>query len=128
MQKSSMWSSLVIFLSAHYVHGDWKETNEGKVYEDNGQMQDKHLLQLLSGIIQWVSPPDAIANAIECGKSESEMLDCCRALLAIATVTTPLVFDQLLKSISPFGTLSLLSALMCEVVEVLMANFTVEET
>ncbi|XP_058213435.1 uncharacterized protein LOC131325276 isoform X13 [Rhododendron vialii] len=95
---------------------------------DNGQMQDKHLLQLLSGIIQWVSPPDAIANAIECGKSESEMLDGCRALLAIATVTTPLAFDQLLNSISPFGTLSLMSALTCEVVKVFMANFTVEET
>ncbi|KAI8556163.1 hypothetical protein RHMOL_Rhmol05G0230600 [Rhododendron molle] len=95
---------------------------------DNGQMQDKHLLQLLSGIIQWVSPPDAIANAIECGKSESEMLDGCRALLAIATVTTPLAFDQLLKSISPYGTLSLLSALTCEVVKVFMANFTVDET
>ncbi|KAH7867446.1 hypothetical protein Vadar_033517 [Vaccinium darrowii] len=95
---------------------------------DNGQMQDQHLLQLLSGIIQWVSPPDAIAKAIECGKSESEMLDGCRALLAIATITTPLVFDRLLKSISPFGTLSLLSALTCEVVKVYMANFTEEET
>lgn len=29
----------------------------------------------------------------------SEMLDGCRALLSIATVTTPFVFDQLLKSI-----------------------------
>lgn len=29
---------------------------------------------------------------------------------------------------SPFGTLSLLSALTCEVVKVFMANFTVEET
>ncbi|KAG5531333.1 hypothetical protein RHGRI_026075 [Rhododendron griersonianum] len=66
---------------------------------DYGQMQDKHLLRLLSGIIQWVSPPDVIANAIECGKRESEMLDGCRALLAIATVTMPLAFDQLLKSI-----------------------------
>jgi hypothetical protein len=29
----------------------------------------------------------------------SEMLDGCRALLSIANVTTPFVFDQLLKSI-----------------------------
>ena len=29
----------------------------------------------------------------------SEMLDGCRALLSIATVTTPFVFDQLLKAI-----------------------------
>lgn len=29
----------------------------------------------------------------------SEMLDGCRALLSIATVTTPFLFDRLLKSI-----------------------------
>lgn len=95
---------------------------------DNGQMQEKHLLQLLSGIIQWINPPDAVSKAIECGKSESEMLDGCRALLAIATVTTPAVFDRLLKSISSFGTITLLSSLMCEVIKVLMANYTDEET
>ncbi|KAA8534672.1 hypothetical protein F0562_032189 [Nyssa sinensis] len=91
-------------------------------------MQEQHLQQLLCGILQWIDPPDAILKAIECGRSESEMLDGCRALLSIATVTTPLVFDQLLKSIRPFGTLSLLSGLMCEVVKVLMANYTEEET
>lgn len=55
------------------------------------------------------------------------MLDGCRALLAIATVTTPIVFDRLLKSVSSFGTLTLLSSLMCEVLKVLMANYTDEE-
>ncbi|XP_059628544.1 uncharacterized protein LOC132271236 isoform X3 [Cornus florida] len=95
---------------------------------DNGHMQEQHLRQLLCGIIQWIDPPHAISKAIECGKSESEMLDGCRALLSIATVTNPLVFDQLLKSISPFGTLSLLSGLMCEVIKVLMENYTEEET
>lgn len=95
---------------------------------DNGQLQEQHLLQLLSGIIQWISPPDAVSKAIECGKSESEMLDGCRALLAIATVTTPLVFDRLLKSVSSFGTITLLSSLMCEVLKVLMANYSDEET
>lgn len=95
---------------------------------DNVQMHEHHLLELLSGIIQWIDPPDAVSKAIECGKSErlypcqllfppniqyfflfsrvlkfilvffSEMLDGCRALLSIATVTTPSVFDQLLKS------------------------------
>jgi len=90
----------------------------------------------------------------------SEMLDGCRALLAITTVTTPLVFDKLLKSVrsvtwchttsldysaivfvhksvqiwlfalifSPIGTISLLSSLMCEVIKVLMANYSEEET
>ncbi|KAI7987379.1 hypothetical protein LOK49_LG13G00398 [Camellia lanceoleosa] len=67
---------------------------------DEGQMQEQHLLQLLAGILQWINPPDVVSKAIECGKSESEMLDDCRALSAIASIVTPLVFDQLLKSIS----------------------------
>ncbi|KAK9043523.1 hypothetical protein V6N11_071861 [Hibiscus sabdariffa] len=95
---------------------------------DNGKMQENHLLQLLSGILQWIDPPDVVSKAIEEGKSESEMLDGCRALLSIATATTPFVFDQLLKAIRPCGTLSLLSTLMCEVVKVLMTNNTDEET
>lgn len=90
-------------------------------------MHEHHLLQLLSGIIQWIDPPEAVSKAIECGRSErsypctviyiyiyifknyvsnsltlgsifSEMLDGCRAFLSIATVTTPSIFDQLLKS------------------------------
>ncbi|XP_050223404.1 uncharacterized protein LOC126673345 [Mercurialis annua] len=95
---------------------------------DNGQMQEQHLLLLLSGIIQWIDPPDAVSQAIESGKSDSEMLDGCRALLSMATVITPVVFDQLLKSIRPFGTLAMLSTLMCEVIKVLMTNITDEET
>ncbi|XP_057961919.1 uncharacterized protein LOC131153553 isoform X2 [Malania oleifera] len=94
----------------------------------NVQMQEHHLLQMLSGVIQWIDPPDAVSKAIECGKSESEMLDGCRGLLSIASVTTTHVFDRLLKPIRPFGTLSLLSALMCEVVRHLMANNAEEET
>ncbi|KAM7532194.1 hypothetical protein LguiB_035604 [Lonicera macranthoides] len=95
---------------------------------DNGHAQVQHLLQLLSGIILWIDPPDAISNAIACGKSESEMLDGCRALLSVATATTLPVFDELLKSIRPFGTLRLLSSLMCEVVKDLMVHNTEEET
>ncbi|XP_044482396.1 exportin-4 isoform X2 [Mangifera indica] len=95
---------------------------------DNGQMQEHHLLQLLSGILSWVDPPDIVAKAIESGRSESEMLDGCRALLSIATVTTPFIFDRLLKSIRPFGTLTLLSTLMCEVIKNLMLNSSDEET
>ncbi|KAH0972651.1 hypothetical protein GBA52_024807 [Prunus armeniaca] len=95
---------------------------------DNVQMHEHHLLELLSGIIQWIDPPDAVSKAIECGKSESEMLDGCRALLSIATVTTPSVFDQLLKSTRPYGTLTLLCVLMSEVVKNLMTNNSEEET
>ncbi|XP_058101583.1 uncharacterized protein LOC131245863 isoform X3 [Magnolia sinica] len=95
---------------------------------DNGQVQEKHLLQMLCGIVQWIDPPDAIPTAIKCGKSESEMLDGCRALLSIATLATPVVFDNLLKSIRPFGTISLLSALTCVVVRANAANDNEEET
>ncbi|XP_074292806.1 uncharacterized protein LOC141619685 isoform X2 [Silene latifolia] len=95
---------------------------------DNALMQEHHLVQLLTGVIQWVHPPDAVAREIECGKSESEMLDGCRALLAIATIISPFVFDRLLKSICPFGTITLLSGLMSEVVKALMATETDEET
>ncbi|KAF8017869.1 hypothetical protein BT93_H2928 [Corymbia citriodora subsp. variegata] len=95
---------------------------------DNGQLQEHHLLQLLSGIIPWIEPPDLVSKQIECGKSESEMLDGCRALLAMATVTSPTMFNQLLKSIRPFGTFTLLSTLMCEVIKVLMTKGPDEET
>ncbi|KVH96682.1 Armadillo-type fold [Cynara cardunculus var. scolymus] len=94
---------------------------------DAGHSQGKHLLQLISGIIQWIDPPDVVAKAIECGRSESELLDGCRGLLSIAAVTNPVSFDELLKHIRPFGTLSLLSALMCEVVKDLMIKDLDEE-
>lgn len=86
------------------------------------------MLQLLSGIIQWIDPPDAVSQAIEDGKSESELLDGCRALLSIATVTNPIVLDNLLKSIRPFGTLAFLSTLMCQVVKVLLTKNCEEGT
>lgn len=95
---------------------------------DDGQMQEHHLLQLLSGIIQWIDPPDAVSQAIEDGKSESELLDGCRALLSIATVTNPIVLDNLLKSIRPFGTLAFLSTLMCQVIKVLLTKNCEEGT
>ncbi|CAN4115669.1 unnamed protein product [Withania somnifera] len=95
---------------------------------DDGSTQKQHLLHLLSGIIPWIEPPDVVSKEIENGKSESEFLDGCRGLLCMANVTNLLVFDELLKSIRPYGTLSLLSALMCEVVKDLIANHTEEET
>ncbi|XP_073305923.1 uncharacterized protein [Primulina huaijiensis] len=94
---------------------------------DNGYTQRQLLLQLLAGILPWVEPPDAVSKVIECGKSESELLDGCRALLSIATVTTPLVFNELLKSMRPHGTLGLLSDLTCEVIKDLVRNHSEEE-
>ncbi|KAK4406164.1 hypothetical protein Sango_0622900 [Sesamum angolense] len=61
---------------------------------DSGNMQRQHLLQMLAGIVQWIEPPDTVSKAIKSGKSESELLDGCRALMSVATVTTPLVFDE----------------------------------
>ncbi|KAK9137879.1 hypothetical protein Sjap_008473 [Stephania japonica] len=95
---------------------------------DDGQIQEQHLLQILSCLVQWICPPDTITAAINSGKSESEFLDGCRALLSMATLTTPKVFDKLLRSISPFGTLSLLSSLTCEVVQARATSNTTEET
>ncbi|XP_076931070.1 uncharacterized protein LOC143596096 isoform X2 [Bidens hawaiensis] len=57
----------------------------------------------------------------------SELLDGCRGLLSISAVTNPIMFDDLLKHIRPFGTLSLLSALMCEVIKDLMTKDMEEE-
>ncbi|XP_021863776.1 uncharacterized protein [Spinacia oleracea] len=65
----------------------------------NVQLREHHLVQLVSGIIQWIHPPDVISRTIESGKSES-----------------------------PFGTITLLCGLMSEVVKVLMATNTDEET
>ncbi|XP_071934674.1 uncharacterized protein [Coffea arabica] len=95
---------------------------------DNGHMQGQHLLQLLSGVVEWIDPPDAVAKSIQNGKSDSELLDGCHALLSMAAVTSPLMFDQLLKPIRPYGTLHLLYALMSEVVKDIMENHTEEET
>ncbi|KAL3520991.1 hypothetical protein ACH5RR_019140 [Cinchona calisaya] len=95
---------------------------------DNGHTQGQHLLQLLAGVIEWMDPPDAVAKTIQNGKSDSELLDGCRALLSMANVTSPLMFDQLLKSIRPYGTLHFLSALMSEVIKDLTENDTEEET
>lgn len=33
-------------------------------------MQGQHLVQLLSGIIEWMDPPLAVSKAIQDGKSE----------------------------------------------------------
>lgn len=95
---------------------------------DNVQMREQHLLQLLSGILDWIDPPDVVSQAIENGKSESEMLDGCRALLSMASITNVILFDQLLKSTRPFGTSVLLSNLMCEVLKVFMSHFTEDES
>ncbi|EPS69621.1 hypothetical protein M569_05144, partial [Genlisea aurea] len=100
----------------------------GNIFPDSEHVQRQHLMQLLAGIAEWLEPPEAVTNAIKNGKSESEMLDGCRGLLSIANVTTPIVFDDLLKSSRPYGTLTLLSAVMHEVMNDLMENNAEEET
>ncbi|KAF3796350.1 Exportin-4 [Nymphaea thermarum] len=95
---------------------------------DDGQTQEKHLLQMLSGIIQWIDPPDVACEAVRHGKSESELLDGFRALLAIATITSRVVFDKLLKSLRPYGTLTLLSGLTCEAIKARSSASDEEET
>ncbi|KAK4596630.1 hypothetical protein RGQ29_014596 [Quercus rubra] len=126
--REGYWLDCPIAVSARKLIVQFCSLTGTIFLSDNGQMHEHHLLQLLSGIIEWIDPPEAVAKAIGCGKSESEMLDGCRALLSIANVTTPFVFDQLLMSIRPFGTLTLLSTLMCEVVKVLMSTYPEEET
>ncbi|KAL1350471.1 hypothetical protein HN51_014532 [Arachis hypogaea] len=122
------WLDCPIAVSARKLIVQFCSLTGAVFASDDVKMHEQHLLQLLSGIIEWVDPPDAVSRAIESGKSESEMLDGCRALLAIAHVATPYVFDDLLKPMRPFGTLTFLSMLMSEVIKVLMTSNTDEET
>ncbi|GAB2246564.1 hypothetical protein Droror1_Dr00002057 [Drosera rotundifolia] len=94
---------------------------------DNSKMQEHHLIQLLCGIFPWINPPAVVSQELENGKSDSEMLDACRALLAMANVTSPVVFDGLLRSICPSGTIDLLSALMAEALKSLIMSDSDEE-
>lgn len=43
-------------------------------------MQENHLLQLLSGILQWIDPPDVVSKAIEEGKSERLVFHICSSV------------------------------------------------
>eukprot|EP01018_Ginkgo_biloba_P030182 Gb_04408 [translate_table: standard] len=96
---------------------------------DSGQTQEQHLQRMLSGIVPWVDPPDAVISAVKSGKSESELIDGCRALLSVASLTAPSVFDQLLKDFSrPLSTLHLLSSLTCEVIKVNVGDHDEEDT
>ncbi|KAI5070172.1 hypothetical protein GOP47_0014515 [Adiantum capillus-veneris] len=84
---------------------------------DNGITQEEHLQRLLIGITTWISPPIPIISAIKNGKSESELLDGCRALGSIASLTSPAAFDSFLK---PSGSIfNLLSSLTIEVIRAL---------
>ncbi|KAH9315354.1 hypothetical protein KI387_023981, partial [Taxus chinensis] len=96
---------------------------------DGGWTQEQHLQRMLSGIMSWVNPAHVVVSTIKSGKSESELIDGCHALLSVACLTAPTVFDQLLKGYSShFSTLSLLSSLTCEVIKVNFDNYDEEET
>ncbi|XP_022633524.1 exportin-4 isoform X4 [Vigna radiata var. radiata] len=96
--REGYWIDCPVAVSARKLVVQFCSLTGPVFLSDDRKMHEQHLLQLLSGIIEWVDPPDAVLKAIENGKSDSEMLDGCRALLAIANVTTPHDFDGLLKS------------------------------
>ncbi|XP_066370501.1 uncharacterized protein [Miscanthus floridulus] len=101
----------------------------GSVFpNDNGDAQIKHLMLILSAVVLWIEPPDVIAASIRNGGSESEFIDGCHALLSMASLTTGSLFDNLLKSIRPYGTVNLLSALTSEAVKSVLNNQSEEET
>ncbi|XP_020582079.1 exportin-4-like [Phalaenopsis equestris] len=95
---------------------------------DNGHTQSNHLLQILSSVIQWIEPPEEVINVIRSGRSESEFIDGCHALLSIATLTTPSLFDNFLLSLRPFGTIHFLSILTSNVIKADVVNHDEEET
>eukprot|EP00249_Psilotum_nudum_P010588 c22631_g1_i2 orf=152-3370(+) len=82
---------------------------------DGGTTHEQHMQLLLSAVTTWLSPPEAVISSIKSGKSESELIDGCRALLSIATLSSPSSFDQLLKPLA--STLNLLSSLTQEVIK-----------
>ncbi|CAA6673264.1 unnamed protein product [Spirodela intermedia] len=84
---------------------------------DNGQTQEKHLLQILSAVLKWMDPPAAVIAAVRSGRPDSEILDGCHAFLSMATLTSTLLFDNLLRPIRSYGTLQFLSALTCEIIQ-----------
>lgn len=95
---------------------------------DNGETQIKHLLQILSSVINWIEPADAVITAVLSGQTESELIDGCHLLLSMATVTSASLFDNLLRHMRSYGTLHLLSILTCEVVKADVARNDEEET
>lgn len=88
-------------------------------------MQIKHILQILSSVVQWIEPADAVIAEVISGRSEryqlksiltmvclkvklihlyylfffSELIDGCHVLLSIATLTNAFLFDNLLRSL-----------------------------
>ncbi|PKA65100.1 hypothetical protein AXF42_Ash013221 [Apostasia shenzhenica] len=78
--------------------------------------------------MQWIEPSGVVIEAIRSGRSESEFVDGCHALLSIASFTTPILFDNLLHSLRPFGTIHFLSALTNDVVNAYVVNYDEEET
>lgn len=93
---------------------------------DRGATQEQHLQCFLIGIMSWISSPDSLILAIKTGKSESELLDGCRALGSIASLTSPSAFDNFLK---PLGsTLNLLSSLTEEMIKAIGERSDEEQT
>ncbi|KAL3681977.1 hypothetical protein R1sor_024933 [Riccia sorocarpa] len=96
---------------------------------DGSTSQELHLQRMMSGISTWLDPPEHVVGVIKSGTSESEFLDGCRALVAIASLTSPSVFDQLLRvGARPVGTLNLLASLTCEIIKASRSQGSEEDT
>lgn len=56
---------LIFYHKCVFVH-----FTEVDVNSDNGQTQEKHLLQILSAVLKWVDPPAAVIAAVLSGRPE----------------------------------------------------------
>ncbi|EFJ09353.1 hypothetical protein SELMODRAFT_129863 [Selaginella moellendorffii] len=116
-QKGNAWLDLPLSVVVRQLIVLMCSLNGSIFPTDGAGTQEQHLQRLLNCIISWIDPPEYVISAVLAGTSESEMLDGCRALLAIATLCSPSSFDQLLLSFRQTGTLSLLSSLTCGIIK-----------
>ncbi|KAG0575366.1 hypothetical protein KC19_VG340300 [Ceratodon purpureus] len=126
----SSWMDSPLAVSARQLIVQLCSLNGNIFSSDGGTTQELHLQRLMTGVTSWLDPPEAVVGALIAGSSsESELLDGCRALVAIASVNSPSAFDQLLKPVSrSVGTLSLLAFLTREVIKAREQNGKEEDT
>ena len=59
---------------------------------DNGQTQEKHLLQILSAVLKWMDPPAIVIAAIRSGRPE-RFLEFSSTLLHKKHILLPLKYQ-----------------------------------
>ncbi|XP_073000684.1 uncharacterized protein [Typha latifolia] len=126
--SDTIWTESPLAVSARQLIVQLSSLAGAVFPSDNGETQIKHLIHILSAVVQWIDPPDVISAAIQSGQSESEFIDGCHALLSMASLTITPLFDDLLKSVRPYGTIHLLSTLTSEVVKALTVSRDEEGT